>query len=815
MPVRSSTSIPILVLGDWIVDEEWVLAAHESRLASLIAKGHFRAVGGPSARVRHLAGAGLIARLLFWYHRFDENAEFLQGKSHGPRFRVYGLGTWAERDDSVIRQMCHPVPLAGLNPFSLTFTSEHDDEKTRQLEGLTLVRLPFQNICTADEGDGERGTASPPEVGTTRVFRLYRYLKGSLALEWRIDFETRPRPESPEGAETAYGPRVEALLDALPDQGSQKRKPPFRYVVVEEVRGINTALFQCLQKKGLIDEETLWFLFTKTHPLRWWDAWSPKWGQVRLWFLRPKSLLRPPPGDRSLREPVEWFIEARQPAADAVEVLDELLRRGTERKFLDESRTVVGSMPRGLQCLAVGRRPKSDGTGDRLTGYYNTHSRLRPIEDELAGKETSIFTTLARELVLQARSEATGATAESERERVTHCFDIALELGQQYLGARARNLERLEEGTDFQGLDFDPSLDAAGSLYRVTWFHWNRCREEWRKAFRGPGIIADQSSMDREPSAGTGTRGAGRGACLQIWRAMGELPGYVETVETRRREIARLRRELAELKDRCAHGHQGQASAMLLAGPGSGKTFLAKKLAESLEMPAHDFNIVQLVTRENVIHCFNSIASAQAGNPGQLHLVVFDEINAKLQGAFVYDLFLSVIDDGTYNWQGRPHKLQPCVWLFLGTRLPEAGESEKALDFRSRLSVGAFHLDVAPAELAEEEDTDHLEAQIRRGFVYRGAMLLQHHNPDVQRVSAEVLRGFHSLPLDTSVRRLNHLASRFRDIRYGEVRRRNMPAELRQVLTTKPWNEWAEIFDPVDLDSRLVLIETEARPCSS
>lgn len=50
MPSRTQSPIPVLVLGDWIVDEEWGLAAHESRHTSLIAEGRFRAVGDPTYR---------------------------------------------------------------------------------------------------------------------------------------------------------------------------------------------------------------------------------------------------------------------------------------------------------------------------------------------------------------------------------------------------------------------------------------------------------------------------------------------------------------------------------------------------------------------------------------------------------------------------------------------------------------------------------------------------------------------------------------------------------------------------------------------
>jgi hypothetical protein len=157
--------------------------------------------------------------------------------------------------------------------------------------------------------------------------------------------------------------------------------------------------------------------------------------------------------------------------------------------------------------------------------------------------------------------------------------------------------------------------------------------------------------------------------------------------------------------------------------------------------------------------------------------VFFDEINAEIDNSNVYDLFLTVLEDGIYLRGSQRFKLDPCAWLFAGTReladeTNEANEDDrgKEPDFKSRLTIKAVRLD----QKGDESDE-------RRSFIYQGALQLQNQHTDVKKVSAQVLKAFASLDLDkTNSRKIRQLAGRFRNIQYGEVRERNLPDELKK-----------------------------------
>jgi hypothetical protein len=55
----------ILVVGDWFVDEHWVMGVHRSATSSRTGHAHYRALHNMSSTVQSFCGAGLTASLLY------------------------------------------------------------------------------------------------------------------------------------------------------------------------------------------------------------------------------------------------------------------------------------------------------------------------------------------------------------------------------------------------------------------------------------------------------------------------------------------------------------------------------------------------------------------------------------------------------------------------------------------------------------------------------------------------------------------------------------------------------------------------------
>ncbi len=251
----------------------------------------------------------------------------------------------------------------------------------------------------------------------------------------------------------------------------------------------------------------------------------------------------------------------------------------------------------------------------------------------------------------------------------------------------------------------------------------------------------------------------------------------------------RLAQLLHDIRTFVAERPRQSISGLLIAKPGSGKTSLVRSLAKTVEMQFLDFNITQMVSKEDLIACFDTILTTQAQYKQQRVLVFFDEINALLHNQHVYDIFLSPLDDGIYLRSGKKYSLQPCIWIFASTTKPtESGalphdESIKASDFQSRLTME--DIDLTPHGAAEEHE-EHLE------MVYRGVAMIQDIYPDVREVSPSVLDWLYNLNLkEVTPRILSRMIKAFENVQYGRISCQNIPEKFYSRST--PDNEWVRI----------------------
>jgi hypothetical protein len=207
-----------------------------------------------------------------------------------------------------------------------------------------------------------------------------------------------------------------------------------------------------------------------------------------------------------------------------------------------------------------------------------------------------------------------------------------------------------------------------------------------------------------------------------------------------------------------------------------------------------------MLSKADILDCFDTIVTTQAQNREEAILVFFDEINATLQGQHVYDTFLAPLEESIYVRAGKTFHVDPCIWVFAGTERPHKPEegpqrdkTTKASDFESRLSIPPLNI--------KFDDKEKDEARIEG--VYLGAVLLKSMFPDVRKVSEKVLTVFHNLYPTLETRGLRHFVKSFVDIQYGEIVSKNVPTKwLKEHMEGKiditSWERAAE-GDMVDI----------------
>jgi hypothetical protein len=265
---------------------------------------------------------------------------------------------------------------------------------------------------------------------------------------------------------------------------------------------------------------------------------------------------------------------------------------------------------------------------------------------------------------------------------------------------------------------------------------------------------------------------------IQLWRAWSAVPEVIALSKKRRNGIAHLMKDISAFVQ--LHNPARSFAAMLVAGPGWGKSFLVKQLAHHVDAQRMEFNITHLATVNDLIACFDAIASHQNQNPDKPLVVFWDEINAPLESNHVYSYFLGPMWDGTYRRAGLTFMLRPIVWLFAGTDIPSPSDNNKSSDFLSRLSVPPIDFkdfkssivptdSLSPSELKKEANRYRLEQ------MYTAVSLIRRIFPDVQKVSVGLLEFMKGINPKYGTRSMEFMLNRLRYIQHGVVRLQNLP----------------------------------------
>lgn len=662
----------ILVVGDWVIDEHWLVGVHRSRTSTRVGQNHYRSIQNLSSTQIALCGAGRTAGLL-------DRAQ----RHKNPAFNLIGLGLWNQGDTETLEAMLDPAAVKGHTPHQINLRFDSPDKKAK------LVNLVASN---RDE-----------ELGTTKVIRLYQQTGSAIKLVERIDWELKP-PETGWFTVADLNNHSE-LKDAL------ATKKPTAIVVQDLLKGVVTGdLIEFLTQQL---PEADWFLSSKDFRPKWRERIPPE--HIRLIEI-PEAAMR---HALETKELDAWCTRQGIPSKSALTLLDKL---GEE--FFNATLFAVFND----HTILAHRRKASDKQGVLWIGRQSDGS---PVGLPMASVcfASFIANMLASDLPLES------------------LMDLGLSFTEEW---RIFMRGRLEAPVEWDPT-LEPRLEVSVTSTRTVRserLRWTDDLKKWNASYDKLGIITENGKH-----------------YIELWRAMTEVNNYICIAASKRKVLRKILDELDAFKAERAR------SCMIVAAPGSGKSLLAQVLAEDYGLHFLEFNITQMISKTDLLDCFDVILTTQFENPAKRLLVFVDEIDAYLGSEPVYDAFLAPLERGVYRRAGKTFPIKPCFWLFAGTRDPteQAGE-RKARDFVSRLTLKPVTMKV------DENDRWQLEN------VYLGVALVRLEFPDVREVSTNVLEVFHDLSPNLSIRELRQFIRDFVDIRSGEVRWSNVPQNWYQRL---------------------------------
>ncbi len=712
----------VLVVGDWFVDEHWATGHHRSGTASRMGRTHQRSLHKPDHAVQSLCGAGRTASVLH------------QAKvGHACLFDTYGIGMWHRADTHLLEQMLDPSTHAGHTPFRIE-RSAPQGQSTGRL--FTLSALPrLQDKVRGDEVHG-----------TEHIIRTYQRRGARFEVSERIDWILRPTRGGKPAEEWITG---ETDLEGCPELDKVADPVHTAAVVIKDHgRGvISVPLIKWLKARL---PKALWFVSSK--------AWMPTWFN-ELPTPNLRVLLIPQvPAQTAVQNAMLgcWLTRSGWATKEALDIMDSM----HNEYFKDSARSMVIVLPEGCTVLSreqAGAHPPS--------GWIQLRAEL-----ERVAAPVPMASVFLPALV--------GHIMTKENLEHQELLKRSLAFTQEWMtheGGRIDDPDKWNPQEPSLAPFADPKTPSVGKWDPLE--DWLDVTDQWGQAYG----VKKGARMGPESEPGWGFIESATEKRIELWRAMTDLEGYVCLVESKRRAV----RKLVTIFDRFTRGEAtDHVSCMVISEPGAGKTFLARRLASALNMRYLPFNITQMLSKQDLIKCFDRIATiAQSPDQEERILVFIDEINATIAREFVYGSFLAPLEERVFIQDGQPHPIPPCAWLFAGTRDPgEEGKETKGPDFRSRLTL-------EPLKLRVEKDE---EQRARLENIYLGIALIQAIYPDVRFVSEKIAKMFHKIPPTTEenekgksadkaavrVRDIEQFVRLFDEVQYGEVRDRNVRVDV-------------------------------------
>lgn len=517
---------------------------------------------------------------------------------------IYGIGSWHADDGALIQAMLDPDNCRGDNP--------------NRLKNPTKTEGPLRLYSIGSN-----------DAGTNRVMRIYRRTADDEYEQMdRIDWEIPLKEPCEERLDNALNGIANIGFVVIKDHGRGVINPGFIKRLRSKIDGPG-----CMQH---------WFVETKDWNAPWLSE-LPK-DRVRL-VLMPheaaiKARLTSPSGEE--RRIHNWLLSDSVPTKRAMEFMqDSLLKRFPEAAIL-----VMPS--RNTLCGIIPHEPR---------GFVHRGERENNPEP-FVPRASVLFAALFHHFAVDLANcpNAKGEKLPAWIGPVRQSIDFT----DQWVHRESGRISNPQQwgGNDVR-LGKTPPVRNPEEIGLS--FDWDKVWRSHAHAFAAWPEMWSGKSEDRPQ--GYGVVQVKEELRLDLWRPM-EVQGCITCVRLKRQMLEDLTLHFSEFMKGDRRTHQ---SFYICDDPGGGKSTMVRKLAEALDMKFLSFNITEMVRRNDLLGCFDTIVTTQAQEPDRPLLVFVDEINANLEGHSVYSAFLAPLEDGHYNRDGKTFQLTPCVWVFVGT----------------------------------------------------------------------------------------------------------------------------------------------------
>ena len=771
MPKKNKKVDTVVVIGDWFIDENWLVTRQDLYHSSSPGEIHYLSRhSSVDQKITNLCGAATLIEILRSYFK----------KNEGTQFEFLGYGVWNPVDDDLIKcTLCpHHTDKKLLSPYTLTSLRPVIKDKCPYSKKNCTYDVKLRNLSLDSNTSTNRIIRCFEGYGGAKPHQLYRF-------DWVLDASMNINLKMLETELKSSDINVVAL-------------------VIED------------HAAGVINEETikkLLSIFKNRPAIKWYVRTkidNPGWLEVLNQNKRAIDMIVVDFKFAEHKKGERRWWHGKHLSHAALELLGELTCDTTYKHGSKRDKSGINSM-RAAVLL-----DKNTVFAKDRNMCYSIHQP--PGEKQLInlGRTTIFYGSLIAQRLYADFSQERGRIINNFGDE---CYKALLSA--HYWSEKASKKWNQEELYLYG--DYSEALEALNitthSDKKVEIEEYEKLWDDWNSSAENIGAIQLMSDNGTISEV------------LQLWRGEGTLAKYICVGGPKRDAINHLVSEIAKFNNKKTLRHS--LSCLLSSPPGWGKSYLAKCLADHFDMEFLEFSIAQMSENQDLIECLATIASIQARTQKRT-LIFIDEINAEIEGHSAIGLLLSPMWDGKFMKDGKTYRLTPGVWIFASTsRMDELSSDDKSKkitkgsDFVSRLNGPIIELDLTEASHWDyaikavkkiinvniNMDRDayknkvysikeyktfegYQEDKLKTEQVYLMTSLLNSKWGPISKIQKPMLQLFHDLLPLNGFRSLEFFASSFEGIQRGQIHVSNIgkvenSLEMRRHVILPNW--WMEI----------------------